>query len=629
MAREGFKRKLTTIISADVVGYSSLMEDNEEATIQTLNTYRNSMSALIQQHRGRLVDMTGDNLMAEFSSVVDAVKCAVETQKEISDRNADLPEKRRMLFRIGVNLGDIVEEDDRIYGDGVNIAARLEGLAEAGGICISRTAYDQVKKKLELGFEYLGEHSVKNISEPVRVYSVLMEPEAAGKVIGEKRFLGRFSRKTAMAAIIILAMLAGGLISWNIYLHQSKRVEPAAVEKMAFPLPEKPSLAILPFDNMSDDPQLEYLSDGITESLIAAVSKIHRLFVIARNSTFAYKGKPIKVQQISEDLGIQYVLEGSVQRSGERLRITAQLIDALNGRHMWSERYDRELQDLYALQDDIIMEILRAMRVKLTEGKQLLKANRPADIKAALKLYEANGYLYRFTPEANFMGKKLLEEVVVMEPEWGEAYYRLASAHMMDYWFGTTKSPKESFVNAIELTEKAISLDDNLAQAFGLLGYLYSGKREYEKGISLADKGVERDPNGADVHAFLGNCLNYAARPQEAIPYYEKALRLNPFAPVWYYIQLGQSYRMVGRYQESITQLKKSLAVAPKNLATYFHLCFTYIEMGKIDEARAAAAEVIRIAPKFSVDKFAKTLAFKDQDYNKRFEESLRKAGLK
>ena len=265
MPPEGFKRKLTAIFSADVVGYSRLMEDNEEATIQTLNAYRNSMSTLIQQHRGRVVDMTGDNLLAEFSSVVDAVKCSVETQKEMSERNANLPENRRMLFRIGVNLGDIVEEDDRIYGDGVNIAARLEGLAEGGGICISGTAYDHLKNKLELGYEYLGEHSVKNIAAPVRAYKVLMEPEAVGKIVGEKR---KTKRWVAVAAAAVLLV---GLAGWYLYIEKYKRIEPASVEKMAYPLPDKPSIAVLPFDNLSDDPEQEYFADGMTDDLITAI----------------------------------------------------------------------------------------------------------------------------------------------------------------------------------------------------------------------------------------------------------------------------------------------------------------------------------------------------------------------
>ena len=301
------------------------------------------------------MEAPGDNLLAEFGSVVDAIECAVKVQQELKTKNAQLPDNRKMPFRIGVNLGDVVEEADRIYGDGVNIAARLEGLAKPEGICISRTAYDHVKNKLELGYEYLGEHSVKNIAEPVRVYRVLMEPEAAGKVIGEKRFLGRISRKAAISAIIILLIVAGGVIGWNIYLQQSKKVEAASLDKMAYPLPDNPSIAVLPFNNLSGNPEQGYFSDGITEDIITALSKVPNLFVIARNSTFTYKDKPVKVQKVAEDLGIRYVLEGSIQVAGRNVRITVQLIDALKGYHIWSERYDRELKDILALQDEITL----------------------------------------------------------------------------------------------------------------------------------------------------------------------------------------------------------------------------------------------------------------------------------
>ena len=355
MTTEDVKRKLSAILSADVQGYSRLMGDDERATVETITAYRRIMTDLIQGHHGRVVDAKGDNVLAEFSSVVDAIQCAVEIQKELEVKNADLPEHRRMAFRIGVNLGDVIEKGDTIYGDGVNIAARLESLAEGGGICISGTAFDQVGKKLPLGYKYLGEQTVKNIEKPIRAYKVLVEPEAVGKVIGEKPRL-KMWHWTAIFGLMVLIVVVGALALWEFYVRPD--VAPASVEKMAYPLPDKPSIAVLPFDNMSKDPDQDYFSDGITEEIITALAKVPDLFVIARNSTFTYKGKPVKIQQVAEELGVQYVLEGSVRKSEDRIRVTAQLIDALDGKHLWAERYDRPLKDIFAVQDEITFKIL-------------------------------------------------------------------------------------------------------------------------------------------------------------------------------------------------------------------------------------------------------------------------------
>jgi len=370
MATEDVKRKLTAIFSADVEGYSRLMGEDELATVETLTSYKETMRKLIRQYRGRVVDSTGDNLLAEFTSVVDAVQCAVEVQQVLSAKNEALPENRRMFFRIGINLGDVIEEGEVIYGDGVNVAARVESLAEGGGISISGTAYDQLGKKLPLGYEYLGEQTVKNIEKPVRVYRILTEAEAAGKVIGEIRPKTKQLRGVVIGAVAVLIIVAGALAIWNFYLRPD--VEPASIERMAFPLPDKPSIAVLPFINMSGDPKQEYFSDGLTEEIISALSRVPKLFVIARNSTFTYKNKPVKVQQVSEELGVRYVLEGSVRKVEDRVRITAQLIDAITGHHLWSERYDRQLKNIFALQDEITMNIIAALRVELTDTTALM-----------------------------------------------------------------------------------------------------------------------------------------------------------------------------------------------------------------------------------------------------------------
>jgi len=589
MTTQEVKRKLAAILSADVKGYSRLMGEDEKGTVRILNTYKEVMTGLIQHHHGRVVDAPGDNVLAEFGSVVDAVECAVEIQKELKKRNAELPVSRRMEFRIGINLGDVIEEGEQILGDGVNIAARLESLSEAGGICISGTAFDQVENKLELGYEYLGEQAVKNIAKPLRVYRVLMEPGVLAR---------RFS-------------------------------EVASKEKMVFPLPDKPSIAVLPFVNMSDDPKQEFFSDGMTEEIITALSKNPYLFVIARQSTFAYKGKPVKVKQVSEELGVRYVLEGSVRRSGEKIRITAQLIDAMTGYHLWAERYDRDLKEIFALQDEITMKILQSIRVKLMDGEQALRGKPPRNLEAYLKLLQTQEYLYRFSNEGNIMAKQLAEEAIALDPEFAVAYYALAGAHMMDVWFGSNKSPKESLDKAVELAQKAISLDPNDPRHYALLGNVYVMKRNYDKAITEGEKAVALDPGGADVHAWLGMSLNYADKPKEAIPLFEKAIRLNPNGPTWYFHNFGHSYRMMGQYQEAITQYKKALRVAPNNIWAHLSLAATYSLLGRDEEACAEAEEVLRMNPKFSLEYFAKALPFKNQAQIDCYIEALRKAGLK
>ena len=629
MADEGFKRKLTSILSADAVGYSRLMAEDETSTVKTLATYREIIASLIKQHRGRVVDSPGDNVLAEFSSVVDAVQCAVAVQNEIQIRNSELPDNRRMEFRIGVNLGDVIDEEDRIYGDGVNIAARLEALADPGGICVSKTAFDQIETKLPLGYEYLGEQSVKNIPKPVSAYRVLMKPDAAGKVIGEKRFLGRFSRKTAIAAIIVLLMVAGGMVGWNIYLHQSKKVEPASVEKMVFPLPEKPSIAVLPFTNIGDDPDQEYFSDGITEEIITALSKIPKLFVIARNSTFTYKGKSVKIQQVSEELGVQYVVEGSVRRADDRVRITAQLIDALTGHHVWAEKYDRHVKDIFAVQDEITKKIITALQIELTEGEQAhVYASGTDNLEAYLKAMEANWLNSQSSKEGILKARKLAEEAIVLDPKYAFAYRVLGSNHGVSLVVGMSKNPRESLKQALELFRKAIKLDDSLATAHSSLGIYSMYARQYDTALAEGKRAIELQPNLPDVVISYASILSWLGKPEEAISFFKEGLRLTPKPPTAYLRLFAGALRDSGQYEEAIAQAQKATEQEPNDLISWITLVSSLSLEGREEDARTAAKEILRIKPNFSVGSYEKRAPQKDRATVKRYCDALRAAGL-
>jgi len=627
LSTQDFKRKLAAILHADVKGYSRLMGEDEQATVNTLTAYREAMGVLIRKHRGRVVHGSGDSLLADFSSVVDAVQCAVKIQNELKARNADLPEDRKVEFRIGINLGDVIEKGEDLHGDGVNIAARVEALAEDGGICITRPAYDQVKNKLPLGYEYLGEHSVKNITEPVRVYRILMKPEDSGKVIGEKKAPPKQIWKLALAAVVFVIIGAIGVTIWNNYFRPPS-VEVASVERMAFPLPDKPSVAVLPFVNMSADPKQEYFSDGLTDQIISGLSKVPHLFVIARNSAFTYKGKQVKVQKVAEDLGVKYVLEGSVQKTAARMRITVQLIDALTGNHLWAQRYDRNLKDIFAVQDEITKKIITALQIKLTHGEQARAAAKGTNnLEAYLKCLQASEYIHRVNIESVALAKQLAQEAIALDPEYAWAYYVLGRAHQVEVWVGGSKSPKQSIARAIELEQKAIALDDTLAEAHGRLGFLYSMTGQHGKGVAQAERAVALNPNSAMAHVMLGKTLSFASRWEESIPQYKKAIRLNPIPPNIYFYSLGLSYCMTEQYEAAIKWCEKAVRTAPDSLWARIMMTAVYSMSGRDGQARVEAAEVLRINPKFSLDILAKPKYQKKTD-SRRFVGALRKAGL-
>jgi adenylate cyclase len=600
------------------------MGEDEEATVRTITAHRKVITSVIEKYRGRVVDSPGDNILAEFVSVVDAVQSGVEIQEVIRAKNAELPDDRRMEFRIGINLGDVIQEGERIYGDGVNIAARVEGLADPGGICISGSAYEQIENKLALGYDYIGEHTVKNIVKPIRVYKVPTGPEILQKVIDEKRPAPGWQR-AALAVVIALVVAAGSVAIWKSFRPSTPPIEVASVEQMAFPLPDKPSIAVLPFNNLSGDPEQEYFSDGLTEEIIAALGSVPKLFVIARNSTFTYKGKPVKVQQVAEDLGVRYVLEGSVKKGGDKIRITAQLIDALSGHHLWAKRYDRSLEDIFAVQDEITKEIITAMQVKLTEGEQIRVAARGTNsLDAYLKLLQANELVNRLNIESNAMAKQMAEEAIALDPEYAWAYFVLARTHMVDVWLRSSRSPRQSTAKAMELLQKAIVLDDTFAEAHGRLGFLYSMTRQYDKSIPEAEKAVALNPNSADAHFYLGKVLSFDGRWEESVPEYKKAMRLNPIPPHNLLWSLGLSYAFSGQYEEAITWCEKAVRQAPDSLYARIMMTVVYSWSGQDEKARAEAAEVLRIQPKYTIKKSR----YKRKEDGERFDGALRKAGL-
>ena len=632
MPPESFKRKLTAILSADVKGYSRLMGEDEAETVKTLTAYRKIMGELIQQHRGRVIDSPGDNILAEFGSVVDAVQCAVAAQNEFKARNAELPENRRMVFRIGVNLGDVIEEEGRIYGDGVNIAARLESCADPGGICVSKTAFDQIETKLPLGYEYLGDQTVKNIAKPVGAYRVLMEPRVTvAGAKAKKPSIPAWRTKGVLAGAVAVLVVIIGLAVWNFYLRGPK-IEPASKEKMAFPLPDKASIAVLPFVNMSGDPKDEYLSDGLTEQIITGLSRIDKMLVIARNSTFVYKGKPVKVQKVAEELGVRYVIEGSVQKSGDKLRITAQLIDALTGRHIWSEKYDRELKDLFALQDEITMKIVGGTRVELTEGEQArvwMKKGTSKNIQAFEKNMQGLVFLRRSTKQDNDIARGFFEEAIAIDANYVWPIVNLGLTHMWDARLGWSTSPVKSLQTAYELAQKALAMDDSNDIAHSLLASIYAVKRQYDKAIPEAERAVALNPNGSDAYSFLGGIVGCSGNWAESVPHIKMSIRLNPMPTAARYCWLGRSYFMLGKYDEAVVELKKALQMEPDLIMAHIYLAECYSSMGRDAEAAAAAKEVLRVNPTFAIDSYAKTLPYKEKADVEREVAALRQAGLK
>ena len=591
MSPEKFKRKLTAIFSADVKGYSRLMGTDEEATLRTLQEYKEVMASSIQHHRGRIVGTAGDSVLAEFASVVDAVQCAVEIQQVLRAKNALLPENRRMEFRIGINLGDVIEEGEQIYGDGVNIAARLEGLAEAGGICISESAYQQIENKLPLRYDYLGEHAVKNIAKPVRVYKAQIELEAVPSRIP---------------------------------------VEVASKEKMAFPMPDKPSIAVLPFVNMSGDPEQEYFTDGITEDIITALSRLRWFFVIARNSAFSYKGKPVDVKQIGRELGVRYILEGSIRKIGNRVRITAQLINAATGAHLWAERYDRDLTDIFALQDEITQSVTAAIEPKLVEAESVHSQGRsPEDLDAWDLVMRAVARFWRMTAAESEAAIDMLQLAVQRYPNYAPAQSMLAFALLVSDHVGWAPAGKP-YRLAAELAHRAAELDDNDPWAHLALGYLAFTARKTDDAVRECQRALDLNPNFAAAYGYLGRAVAFDGRHEEAIEYLQQAFRMSPHDPLIavFYSGMCAAHYFARRFDEAVEWGRKSIQQRPGFIPGHRILCASLAQAGRTEELGEAMARLRELQPNISIAWLQEHVPYTPRAIA-HFLDGMRKAGVK
>ena len=625
MLKNEIQRKLKAIFSADVQGYSKLMGDDDEQTVNTITTYREIIAALIEKGHGRVVDAPGDNILAEFDSSLDAVRSAIAIQNVLNVENKKLPDKRRMDFRIGINLGDIIHKDDRIYGDGVNIAARIEKLADPGGICISRGVYEQVDGKLGIGFADLGPYSVKNIKKPINIYKMLLDPEDAGKTISPSKPKTSPWRWMITAIAVIIAIAGAG-----IWYHKSKTdFEPASVHSMAYPLPDKPSIAVLPFENYSDDTKLDFFVNGLTGDLTTMLSKVPELFVIAKNSVATYKGKSIDVKQIAEEQGIQYLLTGSVQKAENMLRITIQLVDALNGRQIWADRFDRMAKDIFALQDEIVKHVIVELQVELTQGDLARVASRGTDnLKAWLLRIEAGGEFFKFSREGMTRARELYEAAHQADPNWSSPLAGLASIDWYEAKRGW-RTPKEKVIESgMDLARRAIQMDPDDPLGYQALGNLYALSGKADRAIEMRRKAAELAPNSLFAVAGLATKLKDFGQEEEAVVLFEQAMRMSPKHPWHVPSGYGVALHLVGRKEEAVASFKKAIALKANHIYPHTFLAAVHADLGQTDKAKAAAKEVLRLDPNFSSTRFMQNHTFHDSERDMMFINLLVSAGL-
>jgi adenylate cyclase len=579
-------RRMAVVLAADVVGYSRLMGADEAGTLARLKAHRRELiDPTVEACHGRIVKLMGDGALVEFASVVDALRCAATVQRGMAGRNAAVPEAERIEFRIGINLGDVIVEGDDLYGDGVNIAARLQTLAEPGGICISGTAFDHALHKLDVGFKDIGEQRLKNIADPVRVYRVLLDPAAAGRVVHARR---PWPRRALAAAIALLVLMAAG----------------AAAVWLGTRPTGPPSVAVLPFDNLGDDPEQEYFADGITEDLITDLAKISGLVVIARNSTFAYKGRPVDAQEVARELGVRYVIEGSVRRAGDRIRINAQLTDSETGGHLWANRFDRDAADIFAVQDEVIRRIVDALSVELTTTEETRLARPPTDNLEAYDYYlraeqAANSGDRRAVPRA----LSLYHRATAVDPAFADAYAAFArvAVYILRNSLDEALTAPVARKLAYEMAGRALSLRPETPAAYSALAELQLWDRAFEEAIASARQAVSLGPSDADAHFTLGLVLAHAGEPAEATAAVETALRLNPKPPPRSLVVAGSAFLMRGEYARAVEFLEDARTSAPLDSEANNLLIVAYMRSGRPEDARKEAARSLDAYPSINL----------------------------
>ncbi len=593
MALPNTQRRLAAIFSADAVGYTKLMADNELATLETLNCHRSLISGLVRQHGGRVVDMVGDNLLAEFPSAVDAVQCAMETQRQLAVQNETLDPARRMHFRIGINVGDLIVDGERIVGDGVNVAARIEATAEPGGIAISQTVLDQVEGKLPIAAADTGEHELKNVSRPIRIFRLI---------------------------------------------DGSAESAPPAQERHNVPTPMDPhvpgfagrhAIAVLPFRNLSQDIEQEYFADGLAEDLIASLGALRMYPIISRNSSFTYKGRNVDAREVGRELGAHYIVTGSVRRSGERLRVTAELVDAEGGHQIWSGRYDRQISDIFEIQDQITAEIAASVGPALSQSEMRHAIRRsPQDLDAWSTIHRGMWHLFHRSREAMVRTREWANKALELNPNSSTAYSLICFSHMYDVIYQWSDTPAASLESARRAAEKAMALDNEDAMALTAVGFSSSFLKAHDRAIAVLERAIDLNPSSAFAYWALGAALGPAGRPDEAIPMVEKAIRLSPQDPLMneFLFSLASAHFAAGRYQEAIAFARRSLDIEAGQPGSYRVIAAASGYLGKTVEAREAFEQMLKLAPDLTEEHLR---SFLPDGLVDKYIEGMRKAGWK